>query len=663
MAIAEVQKILIISHQSQSQALLSAIQKAGIVHMLDDESSAVLKAYEELKTKASRDRESEDTSQKLEKAIAFLKEHRKGEQLASLLAPRVVVDDYKFNETVGSDQPQTLLKKVVELSNEIGKLAGERDNLNLRLESLRPWTPLKDDLANFAQLDSVDVFAGAVPVTNWQQLNDEFEQGDAGANVHTVSSNKTTVYAVILALKEQSSQIHKLLRASEFESVHFEGMKGTVSENIERLEDDLRSVKERSGELTAQATELADSLLDLEILYDHFGNKRIAGEVFNKSGATERTRIFEGWVRKTDIARLKKLINDYDASSMCLMEPEADEEIPVGIVNKSFAEPFEVITRFYGMPRYFEVDPTVILAPFFAIFFALCLSDAGYGLVMIGVSVYMLKRMQFGKGFMRLLLICSILTIFTGAMTGGWFGNTILEAARKFDIGWLESFIAKTTWFNPLEDPMTFLALSIVMGYLQIMTGLIVGYFKVLRNSGFFAAACDKLSWLVMLNSIVVMAVAKSGYLPLPAAKFAIILIIVSAATILLLSHREGTVGARLGMGSYNLFSAIFYLGDLLSYLRLMALGMATGGVAMAVNIIAGLVGDTPYVGWLLALIFLIIGHSFNILQSLLGAFVHSLRLQFVEFFPKFLEGGGKDFKPFAEDYKYIYLRDNQNFK
>jgi V/A-type H+/Na+-transporting ATPase subunit I len=159
------------------------------------------------------------------------------------------------------------------------------------------------------------------------------------------------------------------------------------------------------------------------------------------------------------------------------------------------------------------------------------------------------------------------------------------------------------------------------------------------------------------------MAAAKSGYLPLPAAKFAIILIIISAATILLLSHREGTVGARLGMGSYNLFSAIFYLGDLLSYLRLMALGMATGGVAMAVNIIAGLVGDTPYVGWLLALIFLIIGHSFNILQSLLGAFVHSLRLQFVEFFPKFLEGGGKDFKPFAEDYKYIYLRDNQNFK
>jgi V/A-type H+-transporting ATPase subunit I len=654
---------LIISHQSQAQALLTAVQKAGIVHMLDDESSAVLKAYEELRTKASRDRDTEETTQRLEKAINFLKEYRKGEALASLLAPRVVVDDYKFNETVEAQQPRKLLNEAIELNSEIEKTKSEQDNLRGRLESLMPWKALEDDLANFDKLDSVNVYAGSVPVNNWDQLKEALDENEGGANVNVIAASKTAIYAVIVTLKDGSGDIHKLLRANEFEAAHFEGLEGTVKDNIRSIEKKRDSLEQRRKKLSEKAAELADSLLELEILYDHFGNKKIAGEVFNRSGATSSTRIFEGWVKKMDIGRLRDIIGKFDAASLCFIEPEPDENIPVGIVNKEMIRPFEVITRFYGMPRYFEVDPTAILAPFFAIFFALCLSDAGYGLVMIGVSVYMLKKMQFGKGFMKLMLFCSILTIFTGAMTGGWFGNTILDFAQKHNIGWLEGFIAKTTWFNPLEDPMTFLVLSIFFGYMQIMTGLIVGFFKILRNDGFFAASCDKLSWLVMLNSIIVMAAAKSGYLPQAVGTAAIVLIAVSAATIFLLSHREGGIGARIGMGSYNLFSAIFYLGDLLSYLRLMALGMATGGVAMAINIIAGIIGDTPYVGAVLAIIFLVLGHTFNILQSLLGAFVHSLRLQFVEFFPKFLEGGGKDFQPFAENYKYIYIKDENSFK
>ncbi|MFI4912125.1 MAG: V-type ATP synthase subunit I [Sedimentisphaeraceae bacterium JB056] len=663
MAVAGVQKILIISHQSQSENLLKSIQKAGILHILDEESSTVLKADEELKPQVKRDRDTEETFQKLDKAITFLKQHHKGKPLATLLAPRVVVDSYEYQENVESEKTDAVLSKATELNNELTKISSEQDNLNAKLNSLRPWTSLEDDLANLNSLESVDVFSGMVPANNWQKLNEKLNDGQNGASVTVVTETKTQVYFIIVTLKQSSADVYKLLRAEEFEAINFEGLEGSVSENIEKIEKELHFLNERQKDITHQASKLADSLLELEMMYDHYGNKRIAGSVYNKAGITERTRIFEGWVKKDDMHRLKEIVMDFDASSVCPIEPEPDEQVPVEIENKKWAKPFEIITNLYGKPQYFEVDPTVVLAPFFAIFFALCLTDAGYGLLMIGVSIYMMRKMQTGKSFMKLLLICSVLTVFAGAMTGGWFGSTLLDAAQKFNIGWLETFIQKTTWFNPLEDPMTFLVMSIILGYLQIMIGLVVGFFNILKNNGLFAAVCDKLTWLVMLNSFLVMAASKAGYLSPVVGKVAVLLIYVSAAMILFLSHREGGIGARIGMGSYNLFSAIFYLGDLLSYLRLMALGMATGGVAMAVNIIAGIIGDTPYVGPILAIIFLVCGHIFNVLQSLLGAFVHSMRLQFVEFFPKFLEGGGKPFEPFAEEYKYVYIKEEDTVK
>ena len=656
MAIAKIQKILIISHLSQSQPLLKAIQKFGSVHISSGDEAAVFKADKQLKAEPKRDRELEETFQKLEKVIGFLKAHRTGKPLATLLAPRAVVDEAAFVKAVSSKENQDLLHKAEKLCNKIDSVDSERAKLESTLESLRPWASMPDDLSDFSSIETVETAIGIVPLKAWQAVSELLAKPESGSVVNIISKTKTSVYCVVITLKEKYADVYKLLRANEFETVNFDAFEGSVAANIEQYQSQIDELKEQKQQFLANAQEMAKSLLELEMMYDYYYNRRLATGTYSSSAATEKTRIIEGWVKTADLPRLREVAGEFDSASICLIEPEADEQVPVDIKNTGWAKPFEVVTRLYGVPQYFEVDPTVFLAPFFAIFFALCLTDAGYGLLMIAASIYLIKKMQTGKGFMVMLLICSVLTIFAGAMTGGWFGSTLLDAAVKFNIGWLETFIVKTTWFNPLEDPMTFLAISIALGYLQIMTGLVVGFFSVLKNDGFFAAVCDKLSWLVMLNSFLVMAASKAGFISAGAGKVAVMLIYISAATILLLSHREGKIGARLGMGSYNLFSAIFYLGDLLSYLRLMALGMATGGVAMAVNIIAGIIGDVPIVGPVLAIIFLIGGHLFNVLQSLLGAFVHSMRLQFVEFFPKFMQGGGKPFEPFKEDYKYVYI-------
>lgn len=305
------------------------------------------------------------------------------------------------------------------------------------------------------------------------------------------------------------------------------------------------------------------------------------------------------------------------------------------------------------MPQHFEVDPTVFLAPFFALFFGLCLTDAGYGLVIIALMIFFIKKMQGDKKLLWLLGICSAATVLAGALTGGWFGDGVQQFIPA-----LGTVRNKLMWFDPLEKPMIFFGLSLGLGYLQIMTGLMIAFIHNLKQKQYIAAICDQLTWLIMINSIVLFLASKFGAIPVEIGKSFGYLAIVPAVTILLFSHREGGWGGRIGMGLYNVFSSIFYMGDVLSYLRLMALGMVTAGLAMAINIIAKIAGDIPYgIGVVAMVLVLVGGHAFNIAINALGAFVHTLRLQYVEFFPKFIIGGGKSFEPLSKEYKHIYMK------
>jgi V/A-type H+-transporting ATPase subunit I len=216
----------------------------------------------------------------------------------------------------------------------------------------------------------------------------------------------------------------------------------------------------------------------------------------------------------------------------------------------------------------------------------------------------------------------------------------------------------KLMLFDPLEQPMVLFVLSVILGYVQIMTGLLIAFAHNIKQKDYIAALCDQLSWLVMLNSIVIFGLSKSGMLPAQLGKPFGALALIPAGMIFLFSHRQGRWSGRLGMGAYNLFSAVFYLGDVLSYLRLMALCMVGGGIAMSTNIIAKTSMDIPYGLGILTMVFVFVfGHALNLVLSALSAFVHTLRLQYVEFFTKFFVGGGRAFQPLCREYKHIYIR------
>jgi V/A-type H+-transporting ATPase subunit I len=653
MAVTPMTKFVVVSYRSEAGQLLEALQQKGICQILNAESATVGKEVTAKAKGLEKPQDIEELLGKVSRSISFLKPFSKpAGGIGAMLAPRVVVDRHTYQQVISDESILEVVEDCSRTEAKIGAIKTDIESLKSRLEELRPWDCLEGAVEEFTRLKQARCWIGLVPNQRFEQLGQDVSQ--AGAVIEKVADAGYRIACVIIGLNEQAEAIGKLLRGAELEQANFAGITGTVAQAITQIAEKLEATKQQLNEQTEKAKFLAEHILELEVLHDHYSNLLNRQKTKESAPATEQTVIYEGWVKKKDFPKLEKIVSRFSASSVQEIEPAEGEEIPVEIENKSVVRPFEVITRLYGMPRYLEVDPTACLAPFFALFFGVCIGDVGYGLSMLILSIWAVKKLQGDKKLLMMMIICSIFAIIFGALTGGWFG----DALEQFEfLAFLRPVKKQLMWFDPFSQPMTFFGLSLALGYIQIMTGLMIAFVANLLRKNFVAAVCDQLTWLVMLNSIVIFGVGKAGVIPAPVGRVAGFVAIAPAIAIFLFSHREGSLGGRLGMGFYNLFSAVFYIGDVLSYLRLMGLSMVGAGLAMAFNLIAKQVMGAPYgTGIVFMIVIFVVGHGFNLLLSALGAFVHTLRLQYVEFFPKFFAGGGKAFEPLSNKYKYIYV-------
>ena len=658
MAIAQMKKVIIASHYIQAGKLLEAIQEAQILQILDAERAMVTKEWPELHTETQRPKDIEDTLEKLERSIVFIQGYSdKKKSLAETLAPKTVIARQQYADVAASSEALDKLTQCLALAEEIETLNGKKQNTQNQLEELMPWARMTSGVEEISQPGEITILAGLLPSKNFEDIVEKITE--LGVAIETVGNTAAADCCIVAGFKDAMAEAQKILRMADFEIVTFAGLTGTPDELIKQNLKQLAEIDSQLLEATARAQKLSADELTLKILGDYYANLLDREQTRLSVPETEQTVLLEGWVKAKDFGRLKKTVAKFDACSVGEMPLAEGEEAPVEIDNNKAVKPFETITRLHGMPNLADVDPTAFLAPFFALFFGLCLTDAGYGIIIAVALWWLIKKIQGNKNALWMFFICSISTIVAGALTGGWFGDAfqalIPQETAAFRV--LNGFRERLMLFDPMKEPITFFMISLALGYFQIIFALFIGLFNNIFRKDYATAVFNFLVWIIFLNSLAVLGLGKAIAIPAMVSQIAGWIAISQAVLIFCFSERKSGMAGRIGGGVFSLFSTVFYFGDVLSYVRIMALGMVTAGLGIAINILVKLVMEVPYVGFFLGALLFVGGHTLNIALSVLSSFVHSLRLQFVEFFPKFFTGGGKEFKPLSLCFKHLMIK------
>lgn len=413
-----------------------------------------------------------------------------------------------------------------------------------------------------------------------------------------------------------------------------------------RFEKTLEAVHQERLRLAEELPSLSRSLIYLRWLDE----KQAVREAMRE---TQGTITLFGWVAKKNMARLEKKLHELsDATAILKVKPDDDETMPVQLKNPKFLTPFESVTKLYGLPQATEMDPTPYLSLFFILFFALCLTDAGYGLVqavLMGGYLAKTRKSVDDAPLVWLLFLSGIVTIIVSIPFGGWFGMTpqmapaFMTETRADGTMWFKGQI----WNLGETEGITFLQnLSLALGIAHLSFGVaLAAYWKALQGK-LAAAFWQDVSTLAMIGSLLFW-----GFAPAELKQVAIYSIYGAVAFMI---WGKGYGSPALKRPLFGLLQTLNWflgmMGNVLSYLRILALGLVTGALAFTVNLVAEQIG--ALLPWYAAIPFMItvyvVGHMMNIVLNVLGAFIHSGRLQFVEFFSQFFEGGGRPFRPFA---------------
>ncbi|MFH2105226.1 MAG: V-type ATP synthase subunit I [Parcubacteria group bacterium] len=662
MAIASVKKVGIITHKKDKEKVVDFLYGTGLLEVTNWQGKAV---------KVEAAESEEDTSQleyKLSQAqfaIGFLEEYKDEEKVKlidKLIGAKLPVSTSKVAKIAKEFPTDEVVGRCNELEEEINQKQSEVDNSAEEKELLEKWVSLDVKVAEARETKTTKAIFGVVDSEQYLAFIRELEKKVTQVDIREVTNDEQQNYVLVIFNKNFEREVNQILFKYGLEKVSLPAANKTPRELLDELSERNRTHCKDIKKLKNEAGKLAEKYLaDLKVLFDHFTWQVDKTAVQKDFKETNSTSIITGWIRKDDIKRieigLKKITTNFVIEEM---EPEKGEEAPVIIRNSSFMRPFEAVTGIYGLPKSSEVDPTPFLSIFFIIFFGLCLTDAGYGLVLMVLTYSAIKILKIPKEnqrLLRLLMYGGFVTFIVGVLTGGWFGIVLEDLPANLD--WLVKGLMTVRLINPIENPIVMLGLSFALGYIHIIYGIAIDMWWKIKNGDVKDGILDSGTWIYFLLAMGFYGASAAGVLPESLKSISLYLLLAGVVIIILTQGRKQKnpiVKILAGIGS--LYGLVGYMSDILSYSRLLALGLATGVIAMVINLIASMLKDTvPVVGWVLMVLVMVGGHLFNIVINVLGAYIHSGRLQFVEFFPKFLQGGGKIFRPFKRVSKYVDLK------
>lgn len=657
------QKVKLVALKKDEKKLMSVLQRQGVMEITK---IARKEAVKEERLENLHKLELDIAN--LDFAVRILKPYEKKRGL--LEGPLMFSEEeiekraknYDFSETV---------KKCQQIEAEMVQNRNLLNTLEISEAELLPWKKLPYRLDQIGETKNYKTSLGVIAKTGYEEFKKKFEELSSLQNIEKIDETESAAYIVLIFEKDLESNVRELLLNFKVSAPELVKKPNTAADELKNIEKEHQKTEEVIAQLENELKKLSKENENLKIAHDYFvwnKDSLAAKEDFQN---TEYSFAVTGWVPLRSLEKLGKALNketkDYEIFKI---EKEDNEDIPVAIHNNGIMWPFESVTKIYGLPLANEVDPTPFLAAFFIIYFALCLTDAGYGLLLFILTFAALKFMKIPKqsqGLIRLIMLGGVLTFVAGIFFGGWFGMTPDQAPDFLTFSNVSAetgeAVKEFKWqlINPSKGtgPLTFLILAGILGIIQVLCGIAIdGYWK-LKHKKYLDALLDSGLRLYFLISILLFAVSKMGiFLPGLAQTFTYMVWAGTGLMILTQGRHQKNIILKVLSGVLSLYGLVGYLADVLSYSRLMALGLGTGIIGFAMNTMAGLVSGVPYIGIVFAIIVILIGHTLNIAISTLGAFIHSSRLQFVEFFGKFMEGGGREFQPFRKNCKYVYIKE-----
>lgn len=656
MSIIKMQRVAVIGLDTEKEKLMNQLMDFGAVELTDQSGKLSEEIWAD-NTSVDEDREKVSAIEaKLNRAEQSLEAIEKyGDIKHPLFKTRRSVKKSQMGRMLADENAnEKNVDYILGLNEKIHSLNEKLNKLNQDAASLNPWVNYDPPL-EITGTGTTALFTGVLPAgADTEGLSAHLEEEIGTVLFKVVGSDKDMFYTAVLTPEERQDDVLAELKQSGFSQVTFKGMTGTVSENLKRIEGEKdvleKEIKETADEIAATAGMKNGIEEYSDILSIDLDKEKIRAKLLK----TRKTFFIEGWVPERCIPEASAIL-DENGCYYTFRDPLDDEEVPVLMENTKMVVPFEAVTEMYSLPAYYGFDPTRIFALFYAVFFGMMLSDAGYGILMaVGCFVALKKFDLEGMTYkmVKMFFYCGISTTIWGALFGGWFGDIVPVFTRTF-LG--KEVAVSPLWFNPLDDPMKLLILSLALGVVHIFIGMGIKAYMQIKEGKWLDAICDEGFWYVTIIGLI--AWLGGGTISDSLTTVGMYMSIIGGAGLLLTGGRHNKGFGKITGGLSNIYNITSYMSDILSYARLLALGLATGVIAQVVNTMGTLFGGG--IGGLIALtIIFLFGHTLNLAINALGAFIHASRLQYVEFFGKFYEDGGEAFDPFRRKTKYIKLED-----
>ena len=669
MSIVKMKRLRLIGMQSERESMLRLLQHLGCVEIdepgdrKDDPDWASL-----TRPDTGALNEARDARSSVENALKALKKYGP-KQKGGLLTPRPVITEGELFDDAAYRTGLADAGQLVALERKISALYAEQNKLRTQKLALAPWLALDIPLetastpevavsfgtvAASTDLDAMDGALGAV--------TDLYELMRAGAD-------NELKYLVFLCHRSVEEDCQAVLKEYGFSRAALRGWTGTAAENDKRLDEQLADAARELESTIAQVGEYASRKGALEQCLDRADQEIAREEARCRLLDSSSAFFLEGWVPVPDEKKLLEQLGQYT----CCWEtqdpaPEDYPVVPVKLKNNRFTEPLTTITEMYSLPAYDGVDPNGLMMPFYVFFFGFMFADLGYGLILAGACAFINHKVHPKGGFgqlIRLMIMCGISSAVIGFFTGGFFSDFLAQFTSMLGLSQpVIPFLSVPDGvtgvpgplLNVMGDPMTVLVFALAVGFVQIVVGMAVKFWMLCRRGQVVDAILDIGTWWVIFVGIGLFAAGIGNV-----AGYPVVLII---GCLMLLGQARnakgfGKVTAVIG-AVYN--GVTGYFGDILSYSRLMVMMLAGSVIGQVFNILGAMPGGglPPAIGIPIFFLIFIVGHSFNIGLNVIGTYVHTSRLQYLEFFKQFYEEGGRPWRPLNIATKYVDIKEEQ---